>query len=290
MKVLKITGVPEHFNYPWVKVVESQPFLDRGVRLEWIDESRGSGQMNKALRDSETDLAIVLTESFLKDFEAGNPSKIIGFHVNSPLVWGIHIHGQSIINSLKELKEHNFLISRIGSGSHLMGLVLAERESWEAEKLKFTVIDNLPGAIQAMSPENPELFLWEKYTTKPWVDRGELKRIGEVPSPWPCFVIVATEATLDEFGALSLELRNLVYGFSEKLQIDPASVKTIANEYKLKESDVSAWLNQTKWATNNRISRIQLDLSMEHMKRLGILKSKLALADFLTMENLTLID
>jgi len=76
-----------------------------------LDESRGSGQMNKALRDSETDLAIVLTESFLKDFEAGNPSKIIGFHVNSPLVLGGFIfHGQSIINSLKELKEHNFLI------------------------------------------------------------------------------------------------------------------------------------------------------------------------------------
>ena len=290
MKVLNITGVPEHFNYPWVKVVESQPFLDRGIRLKWIEESRGSGQMNKALRDNETDLAIVLTESFLKDFEAGNPSKIIGFHVNSPLVWGIHIHGQSKINSLKELKEHNFLISRIGSGSHLMGLVLAERENWDAQKLSFSVINNLPGALQAMDPRNPELFLWEKYTTKPWVDQGELKRIGEVPSPWPCFVIAATNASLDEFGALIIEFRNLIYDFSQKLQNDPDTIKTIAGEYKLEESDVSAWLNQTKWAINEIISKTQLDQSMEHMKRLGILKSKLDLADFLTMENLTLID
>jgi ABC-type nitrate/sulfonate/bicarbonate transport system substrate-binding protein len=290
MKILKITGVPEHFNYPWVKVVESQPFLDRGTRLEWIEESRGSGQMNKALRANETDLAIVLTESFLKDFEAGNPSKIIGFHVNSPLVWGIHMHAQSQINSLKELKEHNFLISRIGSGSHLMSLVLAERENWDAEKLSFSVIDNLPGALQAMDATNPELFLWEKYTTKPWVDRGELKRIGEVPSPWPCFVIVATKASLDKFGVLIMELRNLIYDFSQKLQTDPATVETIAREYNLQETDVRDWLNQTKWATNKRVSMTQLGQSMEHMKRLGILNSKLEPADFLTVQNLTLID
>lgn len=290
MKVLKITGVPEHFNFPWVKVVESQPFLDRGIRLEWIEESRGSGQMNKALWENETDLAIVLTESFLKDFEAGNSSKIIGFHVISPLIWGIHIHGKSTVNTLKELEKHHFLISRMGSGSHLMGLVLAEQENWEAKKLNFSVIDNLPGALQAMVSEKPELFLWEKYTTKPYVDRGELKRIGEIPSPWPCFVIVATEASLDEFGALIIELRNLIYDFSQKLQTDPATVKTIAIEYKLEESDVSAWLSQTKWATNEKISKKQLDQSMEHMERLGILKTKLEPKDFLSLDNLTLID
>jgi len=86
-----------------------------------------------------------------------------------------------------------------------------------------------------------------------------------------------------EFGALSLELRNLVYGFFRKTTNRSSKREgQLLTNTSLKNSDVSAWLNQTKWATNNRISRIQLDLSMEHMKRLGILKSKLALADFLT--------
>lgn len=290
MKVLKITGVPEHFNYPWVKVVESQPFLDRGVKLEWIEESRGSGQMNKSLRDNETNLAIVLTESFLKDFEAGNPSKIIGYHVISPLIWGIHIHGKSKVETLEKHDNYEFLVSRMGSGSHLMGLVLAEREQWESEKLKFDVIDNLPGALKAMSPEKLEFFLWEKYTTKPWVDSGELKRIGEVPSPWPCFVIAATDASLVEFGDLIIELRNLIYDFSEKMQTDPDTIQIIAKEYNLKESDVKAWLSQTQWATDNIISKTQLDQSMAHMKKLGILKSSLALASFLTIYELDIID
>lgn len=290
MKVLKITGVPEHFNYPWVKVVESQPFLDQGIRLQWIEESRGSGQMNKSLRENETDLAIILTESFLKDFEAGNPSKIVGFHITSPLIWGIHIHGKSRVEDLKKRDHYDFLVSRMGSGSHLMGLVLAEREQWEAEKLKFRVIDNLPGALKVMNTETLEFFLWEKYTTKPWVDSGELKRIGEVPSPWPCFVIAATEKSILELGDLLIELRDLVYDFSKKMQTAPDFVKTIAKEYNLKESDVKAWLSQTKWATDAKISKIQLDQSMTHMKRLGILQSNLDLADFMTVDKLELID
>jgi ABC-type nitrate/sulfonate/bicarbonate transport system substrate-binding protein len=284
-KILKITGVPEHFNFPWLKVVESQPFLDRGIQLEWIDESRGSGQMNKALRGNETDLAIVLTESFLKDVEAGNPSKLIGFHVTSPLIWGIHIHGKSKVNSLKELMDPDFLISREGSGSHLMGLVLAERENWNAENLDFKIVDNLPGALKAMDPAFPELFLWEKYTSKPWVDKGDFKRIGEVPSPWPCFVIVATNASLLEYGPVISELRNLVYEISSKLQDDPKTVIQIANKYHLDDPDVREWLSQTKWATSEIISRKEMDVAMEYMKKLGILKSKLNPADYLVFEN-----
>jgi ABC-type nitrate/sulfonate/bicarbonate transport system substrate-binding protein len=284
-KILKITGVPEHFNFPWLKVVASQPFLDRGIQLEWIDESRGSGQMNKALRGNETDLAIVLTESFLKDVEAGNPSKLIGFHVTSPLIWGVHIHGKSKVNSLKELKDPDFLISREGSGSHLMGLVLAERENWNAENLDFRIVDNLPGALKAMDPAFPELFLWEKYTSKPWVDKGDFKRIGEVPSPWPCFVIVATNASLLEYGPVISELRNLVYEISSKLQDDPETVIQIANKYHLDEPDVREWLSQTKWATSEIISRKEMELAMEYMIKLGILKSKLNPADYLVFEN-----
>ncbi|MEP1085235.1 MAG: ABC transporter substrate-binding protein, partial [Algoriphagus sp.] len=66
MKTLRITGVPEHFNFPWKKIIAQQPFEKNGILLQWTDESRGSGQMNKDLREDKTDIALVLTESYLK--------------------------------------------------------------------------------------------------------------------------------------------------------------------------------------------------------------------------------
>ena len=41
MEQIRITGVPEHFNFPWQLLVKEQPFLKDGVNLVWEDESRG---------------------------------------------------------------------------------------------------------------------------------------------------------------------------------------------------------------------------------------------------------
>ncbi|MEB2785823.1 ABC transporter substrate-binding protein [Algoriphagus persicinus] len=290
MKTLRITGVPEHFNFPWKKVVAAQPFKNEGIMLQWTDESRGSGQMNKDLRENKTDIAIVLTESFLKDFESGNPSKMIGFHVKSPLNWGIHISGDSAVNSLDEINSPTFLISRLGSGSQLMSYVLAKRENWNSKKLEFKIVNNLPGALEAMTPEKPEMFLWEKYTTKPWVDSKQFKRIGEVSSPWPCFAIIATDKALKEFGDTIFELRELVYQASKEIQTNRDSIDELAKNYELNIADVKEWLAQTTWATNAEVSKSQLSACMGIMKELGIITEKIALDKFLTQEQMSITD
>ena len=290
MKILRITGVPEHFNFPWKNVVATQPFEKQGIRLLWTDESRGSGQMNKDLREDNTDIALVLTESFLKDFEAGNPSRMIGLHVKSPLTWGIHISGDSPVNSLEEINHPTFLISREGSGSQLMSYVLAEREGWDAEKLNFKIVNNLSGALEVMTPEKPEMFLWEKYTTKPWVDSQEMKRIGEVPSPWPCFAIIVTEKALSEFGDTIYQLRDLVYQEALKLQSSTSTVEKISKNYELNTSDVKEWLSQTTWATDAKISGSHLMNSMKTMKSLEIISKEIPFDEFLTTGQVLIVD
>ncbi|OOG77089.1 ABC transporter substrate-binding protein [Algoriphagus sp. A40] len=281
MKTLRIIGVPEHFNYPFRLLEKEQPLLDKGVKIQWTDESRGSGQMNLALRNDEADIAILLTESFLKDFEAGNPSKMIGFHVETPLVWGIHIRANSNVNSLSELKKKHFLISRIGSGSHLMALVLAKREDWNVEELTFETVGNMDGAKEAMDSGDEGIFLWEKYTTSPMVKNGTMKLIGEVPSPWPCFVIVASDKALEEFGEMIFELRDRLYEISQALMENHTNAKTLATFYHLDQNGLEKWLGQTKWCTQAKVSRSGLNQAMETMVDLGILKSKLSLELFL---------
>ncbi|MBN7815904.1 type 2 periplasmic-binding domain-containing protein [Algoriphagus pacificus] len=290
MRTIRITGVPEHFNLPWKNVIARQPFKSEGIQLEWIEESRGSGQMNKAIRENETEIALILTESFLQDFENGNPSKMIGFHVKSPLIWGIHIPGSCEVDNLSEIKEPSFLISRMGSGSQLMSFVLAKREGWQKESLNFKIVGNLPGALEAMSPEDPDMFLWEKYTTKAWVDSGDFKRIGEVPSPWSCFVIVASNKALETSEDVIIQLRDLVYEEAAKLQKSEDLPNLIHNNYDLAVEDVKAWLSQTTWATTPEVSRRDMDLAMNEMAELGILKNRLRLEDFLVIGKLSLIE
>lgn len=275
MQKIRITGVPEHFNYPWLQVIAQQPFLEEGIELVWQEESKGSGAMNQALREESTDLALVLTESFIKDRIEGNPSKIIGLHIASPLNWGIHLSAKSKENTLSELNEAPFLISRFGSGSNLMAFLLAKQQGWDIEKLQFEVIDNLEGAKKAFVNEEAKMFLWEKYTTKPLVDSGLFKRVGEIPTPWPCFVIVATEQILGTHAEVLVRLRDMVYAFADKMtQTDDFSA-TISKTYGIQEEDVNAWLKQTKWSTDNKIEKFTLKDTMDVLLNLGLAEKKI---------------
>lgn len=281
MKTLRILGVPEHFNYPFRLLEKEQPFKERGVKIQWTDESRGSGQMNLALRNDETDIALLLTESFLKDFEAGNPSKMVGFHVETPLIWGIHVGANSVSNQISDLKQKHFLVSRMGSGSHLMAMVLAKREGWNSEELTFGTVGNMDGAKVAMDQGDEGMFLWEKYTTAPMVNNGTMKLIGEVPSPWPCFVMIASNSALREFGELIFEVRDRIYAISKSLMDNPQSAALLASFYQLDTGDVEKWLKQTKWCTEPKVSRRELRKAVKTMQELGILNSELGLESFL---------
>jgi len=190
MKTVIIGGVPEHFNLAWYLTLKDGAYKKAGINLRWKDFFGGTGQMCNALREKEIDLAVILTEGVIKDIIGGNPSKIVQTFVNSPLVWGIHVAKNSGFQTIEDLKGKKAAISRYGSGSHLMAYVNAKNNNWNLKKdLKFEVIKNLDGAVEGLTNGIADYFMWEKFTTKPLVDSGIFRRIGECPSPWPCFVI-----------------------------------------------------------------------------------------------------
>jgi ABC-type nitrate/sulfonate/bicarbonate transport system substrate-binding protein len=277
MEKMRIIGVPEHFNYPWRKLVEAQPFEKDEIILEWKDEPKGSGAMNRAIREGDTDLAIILTESFIKDKIEGNSGKIIGFHVRSPLVWGIHVPASSSIKEIHQLKNIPFLVSRMGSGSHLMAFLLAKRETWPDDSLEFEVIGDLKGAMQAFKKATPKAFLWEKYTTQPLVDKGLFRRVGEIPTPWPCFVIVASKRVLSEHPEMIKRIRDELYALNTTLGKEAASTKeAIQQFYGLNASDVTEWFSQTTWAVSAAVNKQDLENTMDVLSKLKLIKQKVA--------------
>ena len=77
MKNFKIGGVPEHFNFPWYLALKEKSFQKQNINLRWIDYPGGTGQMNKALRNKEIDMAVILTEGIVRDIINGNDAKIV---------------------------------------------------------------------------------------------------------------------------------------------------------------------------------------------------------------------
>jgi sulfonate transport system substrate-binding protein len=120
MKKVNIGGVPEHFNLAWYLTLKDGEYKEEGINLRWKDYHGGTGQMCKALRNKEIDIAVILTEGIIKDIIDGNNCKIVQVFVQSPLIWGIHVKAKSSFHSIADLKGTRAAISRYGSGSHLM--------------------------------------------------------------------------------------------------------------------------------------------------------------------------
>ena len=77
MKRINIGGVPEHFNLAWYLTLKNGEYKAEGINLRWKDYFGGTGAMNKALREKEIDMAVILTEGIIKDIIDGNPRKIV---------------------------------------------------------------------------------------------------------------------------------------------------------------------------------------------------------------------
>jgi len=274
MKNVRIGGVPEHFNYAWYLALKHGHFKQHNIDVRWRDYFGGTGQMTKALRENEIDIAVILTEGIIKDITEGNPCKIVQVFVESPLIWGIHVAQDSIYKNLSELKGQKAAISRYGSGSHLMAYVNAMKLKWDtASDLQFEVVKDLDGAVESLSSKESDYFMWEKFTTKPLVDQNIFRRLGDCPTPWPCFVIaVRDEFILNEKETLQNILKTIntiTSSFKEIPQID----RIISERYQQKNEDVKAWLEITEWSQKN-IDPKTVEAIQNQLLKLNIISEK----------------
>lgn len=274
MKKFIIGGVPEHFNLPWYIALRDKKFNEQGIELRWKDYPGGTGQMARSLRNKEIDMAVILTEGMVRDIIQGNDSKIVQVFVKSPLLWGIHVAASSDYETVSDLKGTKAAISRYGSGSHLMAFVNAENLAWNLkEDLDFHVIKDLDGALEGLPIGNGDYFMWEKFMTKPHVDNGTFRLIGESPTPWPSFVIAVRNDLLEndpESIQLILEvINNITEDFKNLLNID----EIISKRYGQKIEDVREWLSLTEWSDRQLTSK-ELENIQQKLLELDLIESK----------------
>ncbi len=249
MKQINIGGVPEHFNLAWYLGLKNGEYKEQNINLRWKDYFGGTGAMCKGLRDGDIDMAVILTEGIIKDIIAGNKSKIVQTFVQTPLIWGIHVAAKSSYNTINELKGTKAAISRYGSGSHLMAYINAQDNEWNLDKdLDFEVIRNLDGAVEGLTAGKADYFMWEKFTTKPLVDDGIFRRVGNCPSPWPCFVIAVREDFLKTNEDDVKTILDIVNTTTAEFKDIPSIDKMIANRYEQELEDVQEWLSLTEWS------------------------------------------
>jgi ABC-type nitrate/sulfonate/bicarbonate transport system substrate-binding protein len=269
---LRVGGVPEYFNLPLHLAIESGEFEKSSLDVDWIRFDGGTGTMTEALEEGVADLCIILTEGIIKYIINGGQSKLISLHVSSPLCWGIHTGYKNSLKDYRNIFDKKYAISRFGSGSHLMAMVDANSNGKKIKSTQFVPLKNLDNALESLEKCETDVFYWEKYTTKPYVDSGQLRRIGEYLTPWPCFVIAASDRIIEAHpDALKLFLK-VLHQSNAKFMNDDMSVEMISNRYDLDWKDAEKGFHSTEWATNGWINDKMIKNVVYNLKLAGIIK------------------
>eukprot|EP00035_Acanthoeca_spectabilis_P020720 m.434320 g.434320 ORF g.434320 m.434320 type:complete len:603 (+) comp17696_c0_seq1:64-1872(+) len=271
---IRVCGVPEHFNMPWHIATERGIFAKHGVDVEFIEEACGTGAMIAKLENDEVDVIVALTEGLVLKILGGSDMRLLGTYVGSPLCWAISAAGQSSpaagrIKSIADLEGGKFGVSRLTSGSHLMATVLASERGWSPAQLEFPIHGGIQGLLDGVNDGSSDAFLWETFTTKPYHDSGEVTRIGDISTPWPCFMLAAKHTTVT---AKLDELRSMLTAVHEAARIfhsESHMPATVAKRYNLKAEDALAWFATVEIQADRFVAEGALERVVDALKSTG---------------------
>ncbi|KXT14090.1 hypothetical protein AC579_791 [Pseudocercospora musae] len=257
------------------------------LKAELIPFPTGTGALASCLKAPRNeagsiDVAIGLTEGFVADLGKTIASNarpnygLIGTYVDSPLCWAIVTGAQrSEINDVSDLKGKRVGVSRIGSGSYVMSFVLADQRGWlEQSKEPFEVVPtgDFAALRKSVGPDaSSEFFMWEHFTTKHFWDNGELKRIGEIYTPWPSWMITARthenlEADVERMvGAIN-------DGITHYRENKAEAVEHITSTMHYGKEDAQEWMKTVVFPADVRgVKRSVIDQTASILKKAGVL-------------------
>ena len=248
MTTIKIGGVPEHFNLPWHLAIEDDAFAKANIELQWQDVPEGTGKMCQALTRWRSGCRLYFDRWYYKGHHRWQSFKDFASLRRIPIIWGVHAPASLIAEDTAQLIDPKIAISRYGSGSHLMSFLLAKRHDWDPETLRFELVNTLDGAVKSLSSDQAQLFLWERYMTQPYVDQGIFKRLETIATPWPSFVIAATDQCIQEKEDALVKMLQIINKYSSDFKDIPSIDRTIASHYDLQVGDVQQWLLRTEFS------------------------------------------
>lgn len=145
-------------------------------------------------------------------------------------------------------------VSRIGSGSYVMGFVLADQQGWltSANPKPFSdtvVLNTFQHLRDAVNSGVADFFMWEHFTSKKFYDAGEIRRVGEIYTPWSSWKIVASTKLTQ--GGLDARVKDLFgkldKGIAHFNENQEEAVKYISTNLDYTEPDAREWLKTVKF-------------------------------------------
>lgn len=285
--VLRLAYIPEHFSTPLFFAELEKYYASKNLEIKFTPVPEGTGRLIKLLNDNEVDVAIGLTEGFVADIAKGNETyKLTGTYVQSPLCWAISTgYNRTDITKPEDLAGKRIGVSRIGSGSYIMSFVLGHQLKLNAPFFSdYPTCSNFKNLRESVNhtyedkDKFSDAFMWEHFTSKKYYDNKEIKRIGEIYTPWPSWVIAVRGNVLEDNYQDVKNLSECIKQGIKHFQENPSKASSyIAENLDYSESDAKEWMKTVKF--NQELGSVPIDWQSVVSNTSDVLKTAGVLED-----------
>ncbi|KAF2731869.1 hypothetical protein EJ04DRAFT_497839 [Polyplosphaeria fusca] len=295
MSTPRIGFVPEHFSTP-IEFAKKH----YGLSSTLIPFPSGTGHMVTSLQNGEIDIGVGLTEGWIAALGKEQATqkdagfKIVGSYVETPLCWAISTGARrDQLTGVHDLKGKTVGVSRIGSGSYIMSYVLADQQGWldsSSSDSPFPVepLNTFLNLREGVNKSTADFFMWEHFTSKRYYDNGEIKKIGEIYTPWSSWKIVAASHLLNPQNwssgpnatapALKEELQDVLLKINKGVKHfesnQEEAVQYISTKLDYSEEDAREWLKTVRFAQDVRgVDKSVVTKTVSVLQKAGVLDS-----------------
>lgn len=160
-----------------------------------------------------------------------------------------------------------------------MGFVLADQQGWLSsstsppfEVIPLQTFDKLRAAVNDSSAD---FFMWEHFTSKRYYDKGEIKRIGEIYTPWSSWKIVARTGIAEGDQRLEEMFEKIDKGVRYFEKNKEESVRYISGKLDYSEGDAREWLKTVRFANSTKgVDVGVIQKTVDVLRKAGVLGEK----------------
>ncbi|CCU76958.1 unnamed protein product [Blumeria hordei] len=278
---MRIGYVPEHFSTP---LHFAQKHF--GLDAKLVPFPSGTGHMVTSLRSGDIDIGIGLTEGWVaglskEDLEGDGGYRLVGTYVETPLCWAISTGTQRSLSSIDDLKNGKCGVSRVGSGSFVMAYVLALEQGWfheasTGEPFQFTPLQTFEKLRNSVNDSTVDFFMWEYFTSKKYYDNDEIKKIGEINTPWSSWKIVASTNLINSSkDRLEEVFDKLDKGMRYYEKNSDEAVQYISTSLDYSEADARSWMKTVRFPAQSKgVDLNVIKKTTDVLKKSGVINGK----------------
>ena len=135
-----------------------------------------------------------------------------------------------------------------------MSYVLADQHNWlspnsSTDPFEILPIGDFAALRKSVNDSTADFFMWEHFTTNKYWQNGELKRIGEIYTPWPSWMIAARDPKDKRLEEMAKSINAGVKYFGENPE---EAVEHITGHMHYSEQDAREWMRTVRFAGDVR--------------------------------------